>query len=195
MAAVAALATLLSLVLTAGAVRADAAPGRSGDGSSTVDAVRGGSEYKQGSRTTRRPRLDADLRSVLTLVNRARSKARVCGTKRYPAVAPVKLNARLNVAADGFAHLMARRDFFAHESPNGASPGDRIARSGYDWSRYGENIAAGYSDPASVVDAWLKSPGHCANLMGRFKEIGLGYAYDPDSTYGHYWVQDFATRG
>lgn len=137
--------------------------------------------------------MDPELAEVLELVNDARSEARTCGGVRYPAVPPVKSNARLNRAADDFAQLMATEDFFSHDSPDGSDPGDRITDAGYRWRSYGENIAAGYDGAAAVVQGWLESAGHCKNLMGSFADIGLGYAVDPSSTYGTYWVQDFAT--
>ncbi|MDO9454818.1 CAP domain-containing protein [Nocardioides sp.] len=134
------------------------------------------------------------LREVLTLVNKTRSTGYSCGGVAYPAVPAVQLNTKLNAAAGKYARLMAARDWFSHNSPNGASAGDRIDAEGYHWMSYGENIAAGHTEAASVVQGWLDSDGHCKNLMGNYSEIGLGYAYNADSYYGHYWVQDFATR-
>lgn len=134
------------------------------------------------------------LRQVLHLVNLTRTTVQTCGGVRMPAVRPVRIDARLNRAAEDFARLMATRDFFAHNSPDGSDPGDRIDAAGYDWRTYGENIAAGYTDAASVVRGWIESPGHCKNLMNpSFTHLGLGWAYDADSTYGSYWVQDFAS--
>lgn len=135
------------------------------------------------------------LQDVLSLVNDARASGHTCGGVSYPSVPRVSEDARLTSAAGKYARLMASRDFFSHTSPDGSSPGDRIEAEGYNWRSYGENIAAGQSSAAEVVRSWLASAGHCANLMSRsFTEIGLGYAYDADSTYGRYWVQDFASR-
>ena len=54
---------------------------------------------------------------------------------------------------------------------------------------------AGQATPESVVSGWLQSPGHCANIMNpALRELGVGYAYNGNSTYRHYWVQDFGTR-
>lgn len=56
----------------------------------------------------------------------------------------------------------------------------------------GENIAAGQTTPAQVVDAWMNSPGHRANILERaYKYIGVGYV-NSGSGYRHYWVQMFA---
>ena len=77
-------------------------------------------------------------------------------------------------AADGHALDMANKNYFSHDSQDGRSFSTRITDAGYSWSAAGENIAAGYSTVQSVIDGWLSSPGHCANLMnGRFKDIGM----------------------
>jgi uncharacterized protein YkwD len=133
------------------------------------------------------------VRRLLSAVNVARAVPQRCGKKLLPAVGPVTLNRRLNRAAQKYARKMARHDWFDHEAPGGAGPGERISAAGYRWSRWGENIAAGYDGVLETVAAWLDSPGHCRTLMGSYRHVGLGYAYDAGSTYGHYWVQDFAT--
>jgi uncharacterized protein YkwD len=130
---------------------------------------------------------------VLTLVNKARSQSRTCGGKTYPARKPLRRDKRLETAAVKFAKLMAKKDFFDHTSPSGTTFDERISAEGYRWSRVGENLAAGQRSPREVVRAWLESPGHCANIMGDFKEIGIGRASSSGSSYGTYWVQDFAT--
>jgi uncharacterized protein YkwD len=70
---------------------------------------------------------------------------------------------------------------------------DRMSDAGYSGaSPWGENIAAGQPTPAEVVDGWMHSPGHCRNIMDPdYHVIGIGYAYDASSSYGHYWTQDF----
>lgn len=132
------------------------------------------------------------LRTMLRLVNVVRSVPQLCGTRLLPAAEPLKRNKRLTRAARKYAKKMARKDWFEHDSPNGDDPGDRISDAGYRWSSWGENIGAGYDDVASVVAAWLASPGHCSVLMGSFRHVGFGYAHHRTSTFGHYWVQDFA---
>jgi uncharacterized protein YkwD len=89
---------------------------------------------------------------------------------------------------------MGDDDFFAHENPmTGTSPFDRIGQEDYAYSAAGENIAAGYGSPEAVVEGWLQSDGHCANLMnGAYTEIGVGYAFAEGSAFGHYWTQVFA---
>jgi uncharacterized protein YkwD len=126
---------------------------------------------------------------LLTLVNAARAKARQCGAQPYPAAAPLSWNAQLASAADGHSRDMANKNYFDHKDRDGNLPGDRAELAGYVAQALGENIAAGQDSARKVVDAWLASPGHCANLMnGSFKELGAGYATDPKSDAGIYWT-------
>ena len=55
----------------------------------------------------------------------------------------------------------------------------------------GENIAAGYRTPADVVAGWLRSPGHCRNIMTPARDLGVGLAEVDGSEYRFYWVQMF----
>jgi uncharacterized protein YkwD len=120
---------------------------------------------------------------ILTLVNQNR-RGGGCGA--------LSLDRRLIVAASGHAADMARRGYFAHESPNGEGAGDRVSESGYRWSRYGENIARGVDSAYAVVDGWMHSPEHRENIMDcRLQQMGIGLAFAGDRT--PYWVQDFAT--
>ena len=110
-------------------------------------------------------------------------------------MAPLALNAQLNSAAQKHATDMATYNYFSHTGRDGSKPWDRMKREGYTWRRAGENIAAGYTTARAVVDGWLRSPGHCANLMNKnFKDLGVGYAYGASSTYKHYWVQNFGAK-
>ncbi|GAA3341466.1 hypothetical protein GCM10020358_32910 [Amorphoplanes nipponensis] len=104
----------------------------------------------------------------------------------------VTVDRRLIVAANGHADEMARRGYFAHEDSRGGRAGDRVTDAGYQWSRYGENIARGQDSVAEVVDGWMRSPEHRENIMDcGLREVGVGLAFSADRT--PYWVQDFAT--
>lgn len=110
---------------------------------------------------------------------------------------PVTMDSRLRAAAEGHSQDMALNDFFSHTGSDGSSAGDRIAAQGYIWSWWGENIAAGYSSPESVVAGWMASSGHRANILNcNFDHIGVGYYYLKNDTgsinYRHYWTQVFA---
>jgi uncharacterized protein YkwD len=84
---------------------------------------------------------------------------------------------------------MAELEFFSHTGPDGAEIGERENNRNYRWSAVGENIAAGQSS----VDAWLSSPGHCANIMSaEFTEMGAARIEAPGSQYSPFWTQVFA---
>jgi len=120
--------------------------------------------------------------------------------RRQRGIRPLKDNARLTRASQRYAVVMSRRNVFEH--------GDFVGRikrvnylAGARGYTLGENIAWGswdYATPANIVDSWMHSPGHRANILnGRFREIGLGVArgapvggQDKAGTY----VTDFGTR-
>lgn len=103
---------------------------------------------------------------VTRLTNVERAKAG-CGALR--------VDAKLTAAAEAHSKDMVDRDYFSHTSPDGKGPGDRAAAAGYRrWS--GENIAAGYPTPEAVVQGWMNSPGHKANILNcQSKATGVGY--------------------
>ncbi|MEU1406698.1 sigma-70 family RNA polymerase sigma factor [Streptomyces sp. NPDC005728] len=120
---------------------------------------------------------------VVALVNKERAAAG-CG--------PLTENAQLERAAQGHSDDMAARNFFEHTNPDGADPGQRITAAGYRWSTYGENIAKGQQTPESVMDSWMNSPGHRANILNcSFKEIGVGVHR---GSGGPWWTQDFGAK-
>ena len=130
---------------------------------------------------------------LFTLVNQARASARTCGGTAYPAVAALKRSTALDTAAGAYALKMGKERFFAHESPDGSTMVSRLKAVGIANTTERENIAAGQTSAASVMTGWLKSEGHCKNIMaGDVTRIGLGHATVAGSPYGQYWVQDFA---
>lgn len=89
-------------------------------------------------------------------------------------LSPVKLNSLLSQAAQSKAGDMFARDYWAHVSPSGVQPWYFITQSGYSYRYAGENLARDFSDPKSVVDAWMASPTHRDNLLNsRYQEIGI----------------------
>ncbi|MFE7903763.1 CAP domain-containing protein [Streptomyces albogriseolus] len=115
---------------------------------------------------------------VVELVNAERAEA---------GCAPVAANSTLNTAAQRHSEDMASTGTVSHTGSDGSDPGERITRAGYAWSTYGENVAYGYSTPEQVMQGWMTSPGHKANILNcSFKEIGVGLS-------GTYWTQDFGT--
>ncbi|MGC9539069.1 sigma-70 family RNA polymerase sigma factor [Streptomyces sp. UG1] len=120
---------------------------------------------------------------VVALVNKERSAAG-CG--------PLEEDALLNKAAQGHSDDMAARDFFDHTNPDGADPGQRITAAGYRWSTFGENIARGQQTPEAVMESWMNSPGHRANILNcSFKDIGVGIN---NSSGGPWWTQNFGAK-
>jgi uncharacterized protein YkwD len=87
---------------------------------------------------------------------------------------------------------MAERNFFAHEGPDGTTLSDRLEASGFRGCAAGENIAHGQSSPEEVVSDWMKSDGHCANILSSsYRRLGVGHHDDPDAELRHVWVQNF----
>ncbi|MFF2142373.1 CAP domain-containing protein [Kitasatospora sp. NPDC058190] len=118
---------------------------------------------------------------VVDLVNAERAKAG-CG--------PVAAEPRLASAAQSHSDDMADRNYFDHASPEGYHADHRIEAAGYSWSTWGENIARGQKDPAAVMDAWMNSPGHRANILNcAFKQLGVGVR---TGSGGPWWTQVFA---
>lgn len=91
---------------------------------------------------------------------------------------------------------MADNNFFSHTGLDGSTCVSRNVKAGYtDWLKFAENLAAGQETPEQAVRAWMKSKSHKANILSKdLKEIGVGCAYNKDSRYGYYWVQEFATK-
>lgn len=89
----------------------------------------------------------------------------------------LKENFSLERAAQMKADDMARSGYFSHDSPSGLTPWYWIEKAGYAFSYAGENLAVNFFDSGDVVDAWLASPTHRANIMNsNFTEIGIGTA-------------------
>ncbi|MNN16749.1 Cysteine-rich secretory protein family protein [compost metagenome] len=132
---------------------------------------------------------------LLIELNAARAKPRQCGTQSFNATAPLAWNAILGTAAETHSRSMANNNYFDHKDRDGRTPGDRAELAGYNFQQIGENIAAGQDSVRKVVEGWLTSPGHCANLMNpQFNELGAAYANDPKSDAGIYWTAMFGAQ-
>ncbi|MBP2586673.1 uncharacterized protein YkwD [Streptomyces sp. PvR006] len=128
-----------------------------------------------------RPAGGSEAEEVVRLVNVERAAA---GCKA------LTVDADLTEAAQDYTDAMAATGDFSHTGTDGSQPQDRIEAAGYTWSRSGENIAKGQADAAAVMDAWMHSPGHRANILDcGFTEIGVGVSTDG----GPWWTQDFGT--
>ncbi|UVM02902.1 CAP domain-containing protein [Pseudomonas laurylsulfatiphila] len=149
-----------------------------------------------------RPLLSASLgdaqaegQKLLAELNTARTRPRQCGTQSFAAAPALAWNATLASAAESNSRSMANNNYFDHKDRDGRTPGDRAELAGYDFQQIGENIAAGQDTAHKVVEGWLTSPGHCANLMNpQFRELGAAYATDPKSDAGIYWTAMFGAQ-
>ncbi|WP_142415693.1 CAP domain-containing protein [Hathewaya massiliensis] len=118
---------------------------------------------------------------VLNLVNAERAKA---GLK------PLKLNAELNKVATLKSQDMATKNYFSHTSPTYGSPFDMMSKFGISYRTAGENIAMGQRTPSEVMNGWMNSAGHRANILnGSFTDLGVGIAKDSNGRL--YWTQSF----
>lgn len=132
---------------------------------------------------------------LLEQLNVARSQPRQCGGQAFAATTPLAWNAVLGSAAESHSRAMANNNFLDHKDRDGRTPGDRAELAGYSGQLVGENIAAGQDTVRKVVDGWLASPGHCANLMNpQYRELGAAYATDPKSDAGIYWTAMFGAQ-
>ena len=115
---------------------------------------------------------------VVTLVNAERAKYGLSALT-------------LDAALCGYARVKSQdmhdQGYFSHTSPSYGSPFDMMRSFGVSYQYAGENIAMGYSSPAAVVNAWMNSEGHRANILSaNYTLIGVGYVAD-----GGYWTQWF----
>jgi uncharacterized protein YkwD len=193
---------------------ADARPGEADAGPSPADARPGEADARPNPADARPSPADArepdgapDCRGtwpaewaafeaeVVRLVNEHRAAGATCGGQPRPPVGPLIANDDLREAARCHSLDMGVQGYFSHNSLDGSSPWDRIARAGYTGSPTAENISAGNRTAADAVRGWMASTGHCNNIMASgSKEIGVGYADVDGSPYGHYWTQTFGTR-
>lgn len=120
-------------------------------------------------------------KQVIDLVNQERAKA---------GLSPLKENTELAKVAEVKAEDMRDNNYFSHTSPVYGSPFDMMKQFGIKYSYAGENIAKGQRSPQEVMNGWMNSEGHRANILNsNFTEIGVGYV--TDSNGGTYWVQMF----
>ncbi|MFC7885650.1 CAP domain-containing protein [Streptomyces sp. NPDC057376] len=118
---------------------------------------------------------------VVDLTNRERVRA---------GLAALAVDPRLTAAAQAHSADMVARDFYSHTDPDGGKPWDRAAAAGAARRTVGENIACGQRSPADVVEGWMNSPGHRANILkADFTHIGIGLA--GGGRAGTYWTQLF----
>ncbi len=127
-------------------------------------------------------------------MNAARAAGAVCGTTTYAAAAALVWNSTLLAAAKGHSADMAQKNYFSHTSQDGRTAGQRITTAGYNWSAYGENIAAGQTTLEQVMTGWINSPGHCQNLMNpNFRDVAVACVRNDAADYRLYWTMDLGS--
>ncbi|KHD38373.1 transporter [Clostridium acetobutylicum] len=128
--------------------------------------------------------LAAEESQVIKLVNSQRAKY---------GLAPLKANTQLINIARVKSRDMMMKNYFSHTSPTFGSTFSLLTRYGLSYAAAGENIAYGYNNAASVMNGWMNSPGHRANILGRqYREIGVGAARSRSGKI--YWTQVFIKR-
>lgn len=121
---------------------------------------------------------NADAQALLQRHNQTRAAV------RSPALC---MNAKLMQAAENHCQDMATRNFFSHTGSDGSNSGTRMARTGYSFWTWGENIAWGQRSPTAVMDAWEHSSGHYNNIVNSdFREVGFARCGS------NIWVTNFA---
>jgi uncharacterized protein YkwD len=103
----------------------------------------------------RRSSVDEEVVAAMNVERRARG------------LQPLRLNRQLSLAADDRIRDMFSQRYFDHVAPDGTQPFVWVTRRGYRYRTVGENLAVGYRGADRVVDGWMNSPGHRANLLGR----------------------------
>lgn len=122
-----------------------------------------------------------EANEVIKLVNIERSKN---------GLAPIKVNAELSKVATTKAQDMIDKNYFNHTSPTYGTPFDMMKKFNINYTAAGENIAYGQKTPTIVMNGWMNSSGHRANILNsNFTEIGVGVVKDKNGT--PYWVQMF----
>ncbi|HZG74056.1 MAG TPA: CAP domain-containing protein [Chondromyces sp.] len=118
---------------------------------------------------------------VVDLTNKERAKAGL------PALA---LDTELSKVARKKSEDMLAKNYFSHTSPTYGSPFDMMKQFGISYRSAGENIAKGQRSPEEVVNAWMNSEGHRANILNKdFTHIGVGYVEN-----GNIWTQMFIKK-
>jgi uncharacterized YkwD family protein len=125
--------------------------------------------------------IDAIEAKVVELTNAERAKN---------GLSPLQMDTQLMAAAREKSEDMKTNQYFSHTSPTFGSPFDRLKALGISYQSAGENIAKGQKTAEEVVEAWMNSEGHRANILdSNFTHIGVGYVKD-----GSIWTQQFIKK-
>lgn len=147
-----------------------------------VQKVKNTNTNKKSNKTTTTNQTNYQLsayeKKVVDLTNQERKK------NGLPAL---KINTTLSKMAHTKANDMAVNHYFDHTSPTYGSPFDMMKKFGITYRAAGKNIAMGQKTPQEVVNGWMNSPGHRANILNKnYTAIGVGFVAN-----GNYWTQEF----
>ncbi len=134
-----------------------------------------GPEAGPGAETTQHPY----IQQIVDLVNAERTKV---------GLVPLTLDIQLSAAAQ----IRAEEQYtlFSHSRPNGSAYRTVLDENGISYMGCGENVAYGFRSPQAVMEGWMNSEGHKANILQeKFTHIGIGYYVGPNGY--HYWSQLF----
>lgn len=151
-----------------------------GNHGQTTDNHSSGDNIEEGNNIIKEVESNEAL-EVLRLVNQERKKQ---------GLNELVLNHTLNGIATKKAEDMRDNNYFSHQSARYGSPFEMLQSFGVKYSSAGENIAAGQKTAQQVMNDWMNSSGHRANILNNnYTELGVGYV--EGGTYGTYWVQLF----
>ena len=109
----------------------------------------------------------------------------------YHGAKPFEWSTKAQTCAVYHAGDMAEKNYFSHTSTDGTTMSQRIDAAGIKWLYCGENIAAGNKNGFLTYTQWVESTAHRENLLDEFTHLGVGSAYNPDTIYGTFYVQNF----
>ncbi|TVR44692.1 MAG: CAP domain-containing protein [Planctomycetota bacterium] len=122
--------------------------------------------------------------------------AAVNGQRTALGLQPLRWHRKLEIASLKHADDMLANDYFSHTGLDGSTPGMRVSRENYNFITVGENIAMGYTSITAVMNAWMNSPGHRANILNPdYTEMGAAVVTSQVPGMLPRWVQKFARPG
>ncbi|WP_069997290.1 stalk domain-containing protein [Cellulosilyticum sp. I15G10I2] len=148
-------------------------------------------DWKNGKITVLIPKAIAtpiDTHSIITFENKILELVNIERIKA--GLSSLTMDEPLRIVARKKSEDLRVNRYFDHISPTYGSPFDMMTSFGISYTMAGENIAMGYQSPESVMQGWMNSPGHKANILKpEFTLIGIGY-----DASGHYWTQMFIRK-
>ncbi len=134
-----------------------------------------------------------DKNTMLEEVNRWWATGCRCGNTNMPPVPPLVWDNQLEQAAAIHSIDMAKRKSMSHYGSDGSTPEVRVKRVGYQWKNVGENVAYNFDMDKVIPNGWIKSEGHCKNIMNPdFKDLGMSVEFSSENQ--PYYTQVFGTR-